>query len=157
MKSITGTKMSIRVVENFASAIIANIHMRYPYIVLPVDPDMIFCGGKAKTRNTSNAPAAIIESVDEKMDSYLTAITNMRVKMVRELASIIPGEPAVHFTALIQITIQTKSMMSPGSASDCCSPKREKFQTERSRLRFKNDRFVRFITEKAIIYAASDW
>ena len=154
IKSMTGTRISISVVENFASATIANIHIRKPYIVLPVEPDIIFCGGKANTRNTSSAPAATIDSVDEKIDSYLTAITKISAKIVKELASIIPGEPAVHFTALIHTNIQKKRIKSPGNASESCNPSNEKSHVARLKSMPMNDEFPRFITEIAIINAA---
>ena len=131
--------------------------MRKPYNVLPVEPDIIFCGGNANTRKINSAPVATIPMVEENIEEYLTAIMKINENIVNELASIMPGEPAVHLNAFIHTSIQPKSMISPGKESDCCNPKREKFQVKRSRLRLKKDRFVKFMTENAIISAANIW
>ncbi len=46
--SIIGNARSIRVVENLTPLISASIAIRKPYIVLPLDPDIIFGDGYAK-------------------------------------------------------------------------------------------------------------
>ncbi len=81
----------------------------------------------------------------------------MSKKMINELLSIIPGEPAVHLKALIQITIQRIKKISPGRTRDCDNPSREKFQVNASKLMLKMERFVRFIIENAIIAPAKSW
>jgi hypothetical protein len=117
------------VVENLESAIRARTQIRSPYIVFPEDPVIIFCGGNAKRRKTSNPPTIMTLRVEENREVDLMAIIKMRANIVREFASIIPGEPAVHFTALIHTRIQNIKIISPGQANDCCNPKIEKSQT----------------------------
>jgi len=116
---------------------------------------MIFWGGRAKMRNTESPPAMRILIVVENIEEKRTPIMKMRRNITNELLSIIPGEPAVHLNALIHTTIQRMRSMSPGNTRDCCNPKSEKFQVYTSRLILKIERFVRLITEKAIIVAAS--
>jgi hypothetical protein len=48
----------------------------------------------------------------------LIAITKIRENIIKELASIIPGEPAVHLTAFIQTRIQKKGIYS-WNTRDC--------------------------------------
>lgn len=119
MKSINGSASNIRVVDILLSAMIARIQIRNPYVVFPEDPLIIFCGGNANITNTRRIPTEIILSVAEKIADSLSAITNIKAKIIREFASTIPGEPAVHLTALIHIRIHTKRIRSPGNTKDC--------------------------------------
>lgn len=111
----------------------------------------------AKSRNIANPPATRMLIVEEKMDSNLMPIIKMSRNVMSELLSIIPGDPAVHFTALIQTTIQIMRKRSPGNTRDCCNPKMEKFQVYASNGMLKMERFVRFINEKAMTLAANIW
>ena len=70
-------------------------------------------------------------------------------KMIIELPSIIPGEPAVHLNALIHATIQKIIIKSPGKTKDCCSPNTENSQVKASSGRLMIERFVKSIMEKA--------
>ena len=114
------------VVESFVSATIANIHIKKPYTDLPEEPVNIFWGGNAKKRKMSKPPVARMLKVEEKMDVYLTEIMKINENITKEFASIIPGEPAVHLTALIHTSNQKKRIKSPGRERDCCIPKIEK-------------------------------
>ena len=128
MKSIKGRASNIRVVDILLSAIMARIQIKKPYTVFPEEPLIIFWRGNAKTTKTSSIPTARMLNVEEKIALSLSAITKIRANMIRELASTIPGEPAVHLTALIHTKTHTKSIRSPGNTKDCCSWKIEKSQ-----------------------------
>ncbi len=118
-KSINGRASNMMVVENFVSAIIDSVQIRNPYTDFPADPVIIFCGGNAKKRKMSKLPARRALMVEEKTEWYLTAIRNIRENIVKELASIIPGDPAVHLTAFIQMINQKNRNISPGRLIDC--------------------------------------
>ena len=60
---------------------------------------------------------------EENRELYLSEIMKIKRNITREFDSIIPGEPAVHLTALIQISNHIKRKISPGRAKDCCTPK----------------------------------
>ena len=105
-------------------------------------------------RKAIRPPDIKILREEEKRDTYLTEIMKMREKIIKELPSIMPGEPAVHFTAFRQMRIHIIRMISPGSDNDCCMPRIEKFKVYRSNGRLKNDKSLRFMIEKPITVAA---
>jgi hypothetical protein len=124
---------------------------------LPAEPVIIFCGGNANIKNASKPPAIRILTVEEKIETSLIAITNIKEKITKELASIIPGEPAVHLTAFMQTRIQKNRNMSPGNARDCSIPKMEKLYVRELKSILKKGIEVIFSIEKAMIPAATIW
>jgi len=154
---MSGTISNITVVENFASAIMDKRQIIKPYTDFPADPVIIFCGGIANIRKMSNPPTTKIDIVEAKSELNLTPSMNIRRKIIKELASIIPGDPAVHLKAFMQTIIHITRKRSPGKTKDCCIPRNEKFHVYMSKLVFPNERFVRFMTEKAMIIADINW
>jgi len=95
--------------------------------------------------------------VVENREVYLMLMMKIKEKMTKELASMIPGDPAVHLTALRQTKSQKKRNMSPGSDKDCSRPKIEKLYERRFKSQSKNGRVDISKTERAIIAAAMAW
>lgn len=144
---------SMIVVESLVSAIIARRHIIKPYTDFPAEPVIIFCGGIANIKNRSNPPTMNIDNEDANTELNLTPMTNINMKITMEFPSIIPGEPAVHLKALIQTTIQSIRKISPGKTKDCCMFNIEKFHVYQSKLIAPTERFVKLMTEKAIMLA----
>ena len=119
MKSIKGRASNISVVDSLLSAIIARIQIKNPYMVFPEEPLIIFWRGNANITSTKSIPTARILRVEEKIALSLSTITKIRANMIKELASTMPGEPAVHLTALIHTKTHIKRIKSPGNTKDC--------------------------------------
>ena len=93
--------------------------------------------------------------MEEKSELSLIAITKISEKMIKEFASIIPGEPAVHLTAFMQTISHRNRKRSPGNDKDCCNPKIEKSHLNISKSMFMNGIEVILSMEKAIIADAT--